>query len=141
MMPCPKCNTRMHSINGTSIVSGLHNHGDTSTLMQGHSCYNCGTYVEQEIVPMQYEVVVRVVGRKKVDHSRLTYADVIVWSHRDLVRNMIRLEVRNEIILKHIRAIISSPRISDKSFLHSLDKFRTGRLKNRMVKGEEYDNE
>lgn len=48
-MECPKCKSRMEFEFGPSRVSGLAPEGTVATLISGHSCIICGTWIDSPI--------------------------------------------------------------------------------------------
>ena len=52
-MQCPKCGTKMRTICTTSQVSQLAKAINTGKWNKGHTCWNCGKWIDVEIEPVK----------------------------------------------------------------------------------------
>ena len=87
-MKCPKCNGRMVPFSGSSSPSGLtRNKGIQAKPIEGHSCMNCGKWIEDEYIPVCPMPRIET-SRDGTSHALSSKYDAFVMQYAQMITEM-----------------------------------------------------
>ena len=126
-MNCPKCKTKMHHDRSISRASSLINrlNGMDVTPVSGHTCYNCGTWVCDE-VEIAKPMPPKEDGRRVAFEPTAT--DLLVIKYRETVVKMCRACVGISAITRMINVNERGHGVRDAAVLKSITRLKMGVL-------------